>query len=160
MARKKKQVFERLEKMIPTREMASLQDLVIYQDTDGSYQLFNKYAIRKTTVAYEVTILTSDKKLYFNTLKNATAWCIFDKRDKFYETRRIEELDGKIGSLDVDIQIQQKLYRNAKTEDDLLINVAKLSESRLRKKIMIEELDGYTRDSKNWQERRFEVKPQ
>jgi hypothetical protein len=160
MARKKKQVFERLEKMIPTREMAALQDLVIYQDTDGSYQLFNKYAIRKTPVAYEVTILTSDKKLSFNSLKNATAWCIFDKRDKFYETRRIEELDGKIGSLDVDIQIQQKLYRNAKTEDDLLINVAKLSESRLRKKIMIEELEGYTTDSKHWQERRFEVKPQ
>ena len=79
MARKKKQVFERLEKMIPTREMAALQDLVIYQETDGSYQLFNKYAIRKTPVAYEVTILTSDKKLSFNSLKNATAWCIFDK---------------------------------------------------------------------------------
>ena len=161
MARKKKHMFDRLERMIPSKEMESLQDLIIFQETDGSYQLFNKYSIqKKTDNEYEVSVLTSDKRLYFNSLKNATAWCIFDKRDKFYETRRIEELDSKLGSLEVDIQIHQKLYRAAKTEDAQLIYVAKLSENRLRKKIMQEELAAYTADSKNWQERRFRVKPQ
>ena len=159
MARKK-HMFDRIERMIPSKEMASLQDLIIFQDTDGSYQLFNKYSILKKNDEYEVTVLTSDKKLHFSSLKNATAWCIFDKRDKFYETRRIQELDGKLSGLEVDIQIHQKMYREAKTEGDQLIYIAKLSEDRLRRKIMLEELAEYTTDSKHWQERRYEVKPQ
>lgn len=160
MARKKKNVFERLERMIPIKEMASLQDLVIFQDSDGSYQLFNKYTIFKTDLGYSVTTIVSDKTLLFTSLKNATAWCIFDKRDKFYESRRIEELDSKLSSIDVDIQTHQRLYQNAKTSDEQLIYVAKLTEGRLRKSIMLEELTEYTTDSKNWQERRFDVKSQ
>ena len=159
MARKKKYNFDKIEKIITGPAMASLQDLIIYQDTDGSYQLFNKYSIYKLSPAeYEVTSNTSDTKHVFNSLKNATAWCIFDKRDKFYETRRILELDNRLGGLDVDIQVHLNLYRKAKTADEQLIHIAKLKVDRIRKQMMTEELDSYTSDSKNWQYKRFDLK--
>lgn len=156
---KKKHPFDKLQKMIPAAELASLQDLVIYQESDGSYQLFNKYVIRKVSPGeYAVTTNSSDTLLRFNSLKNATAWCIFDKRNKFYETRRILELDNKLGGIEVDILIHQKLFKKSKLDEDLLINIAKLNEDRIKKQMIMEELDGYVAESKVWQERRFERK--
>lgn len=158
MAKKKIQ-FDKLQKMIPNSEMKSLQDLVIYQESDGSYQLFNRYVINKKSVSeYVVTTTFSDDPYIFNTLKNATAWCIFDKRDKFYEARRILELDNKLGGIDVDIMIHQKLFNKSKTDEDKLIYIAKLNEDRIKKQMITDELDSYVSESKIWQERRFERK--
>ena len=158
MAKKKIQ-FDKLQKMIPNSEMKSLQDLIIYQESDVSYQLFNRYVINKKTVSeYVVTTTFSDDPYTFNTLKNATAWCIFDKRDKFYEARRILELDNKLGGIDVDIMIHQKLFKKSKTDEDLLIYIAKLNEDRIKKQMIVDELDSYVSESKIWQERRFERK--
>jgi len=158
MAKKKIQ-FDKLQKMIPNSEMKSLQDLIIYQESDGSYQLFNRYVINKKSVSeYVVTTTFSDDPSMFNTLKNATAWCIFDKRDKFYEARRILELDNKLGGVDVDIMIHQKLFNKSKTDEDKLIYIAKLNEDRIKKQMIIDELDSYVSESKIWQERRFERK--
>jgi len=156
---KKKLPFDKLQKMIPNSEMNSLKDLIIYQETDGSYQLFDRYVIRKNSLSeYVVTATFTDAPYTFNTLKNATAWCIFDKRDKFYEARRILELDNKLGGIEVDILIHQKLFKKAKLDEDLLINIAKLNEDRIKKQMIMEELDGYVAESKVWQERRFERK--
>jgi hypothetical protein len=158
MAKKKFQ-FDKLQKMIPNAEMNSLRDLIIYQEADGSYQLFNRYVINKKSAAeYAVTTEFSDDTHMFNTLKNATAWCIFDKRDKFYEARRILELDNKLGGLDVDIMIHQKLFKKSKTDEDQLIFIAKLNEDRIKKQMIVDELDSYVSESKSWQERRFERK--
>lgn len=158
MAKKKIQ-FDKLQKMIPNTEMNSLRDLIIYQESDGSYQLFDRYAINKKSVTeYAVTTEFSDDTHMFNTLKNATAWCIFDKRDKFYEARRILELDNKLGGIDVDIMVHQKLFKKSKTDEDQLIFIAKLNEDRIKKQMIVDELDSYVAESKTWQERRFERK--
>jgi len=157
---KKKFTFDKLQKMIPQTELNSLQDLIIFQDESGDYNLFNKYVIRRQSKSeYVVTMILSDTLHTFNSLKNATAWCIFDKRNKFYEARRILELDNKLGGVDVDILIHQKLFKKAKTEDEQLIYIAKLNEDRIKKKLMTDELDSYTNDSKHWQSNRFERKP-
>jgi len=150
---------DKIEQVLSPRELTVLQDLVVYQEDDGSYQLFNKYIIRKTSEGFEVTSSTTDTHHVFFTLKTATAWCVFDKRDKFYETRRIVDLDLKLGSVDVDIQVHRKMFMKAKTPDDKLVYAAKLSEDKAKKKLMTEELDGYTADSKTWQNRRFDQKP-
>jgi len=159
MAKKKKNVFTKLSRMIESSETISLKNLIIFQDTDGSYQLFDKYTIQKLSQnEYQVTSVTSNICHLFNSLKNATVWCIFDKRDKFYEAQRILELDNKLGSLGVDIHIHLSMYRKAKTTEEQLIHVAKLNEDRLRKKIISEELASYTADANYWQSKRFELK--
>ena len=43
-------IDRKLDNMIATSEFAKLQDVVIFQDTDGTYNLFNKYHITKKDV--------------------------------------------------------------------------------------------------------------
>ena len=61
--------------------------------------------------------------------------------------------------MDIDIQIHQKMFKKAKSSDDQLIYLAKLTEDQIKKRMMTDELDRYTKESKSWQNRRFEQKP-
>lgn len=133
-----------------------LLDLVIFQDEDGSFSLFGKYIIeKKSTFEFVVTAPPSSLLLSFGTLRNATAWCIMDKREKLYEARRLHELDLSLSGIDVGVFQHQKMLKKAKTADEQLIYFAKLTEERLKKKKLTEELNGYVMNTKLWQTKRF-----
>jgi hypothetical protein len=76
-----------------------------------------------------------------------------------YEARRIAELDNKLVSIDVDINIHQNLFKKSKITDDKLMYLAKLNEDRIKKKNIVRELENYVSDSNLWQKRRFNRKP-
>lgn len=133
-----------------------LEDLIIFQESDGSYGLFGKYRIeKKSSFEYLVTSSPSSLNLSFGSLRNATTWCIMDKREKLYEARRIHELDLALSGIDVGMSIHQKLLKKAKNSDDQLVYFAKLGEERLKKKRIMEELNGYVSNTKAWQTKRF-----
>lgn len=149
---------KRIEKFVSQQLLENLQDIVIYQENDGSYKLFNAYSISKNSdKEYIVTGNSTGAKFYV--LKNAVSWCIFDKRNKMYEARRIAELDNKLVSIEVDINIHQNLFKKSKMTDDKLMYLAKLNEDRIKKKNIIRELENYVSDSNLWQKRRFNRKP-
>lgn len=151
-------IFDKFQKSMGNSDLVtSLQDIIIYTNADGTYCLFDQYTITKISPSeYKVSAVNSALDITFNSLKNATAWCIFDKRGKFYETRRISELDSRLGGLEIDIQVHQRLLRKASTSDDQLIYIAKITEDKLKKKLMSEELAGYTNESKAWQTKRYD----
>jgi len=149
---------KRIEKFVNKELLENLQDIVIYQEDDGSYKLFNAYSIaRNAQKEYIVTGNSTGAKFYV--LKNAVSWCIFDKRNKMYEARRIAELDNKLVSIEVDINIHQNLFKKSKITDDKLMYLAKLNEDRIKKKNIVRELENYVSDSNLWQKRRFNRKP-
>ena len=151
---------KKLEKFIKSTFLDELEDVIIFQDTDGSYQLFNSYHIAKTVKnEYIVTMTTTFTTHTFNELKNAVAWCTFDKRNMLYESNRILKLDNLLAGLDVDISLHTKIFKNTKNTDDKLIFLAKLSEDKLKKKRITDELYTYVSDSKRWQIKRFDRKP-
>jgi sulfur carrier protein ThiS len=88
-------------------------------------------------------------------LKNAVAWCTFEKRNKFYQSTRIEQLDTAIGSINVSINIHQTLIKKSKELDKKMIYIAKLNEERLRRKSMATEMNSYIVESKYWQTKKF-----
>lgn len=138
------------------KQITDLQDLVIFQDADGSYSLFSKYIITKlSSYEFVVTAPPSSMAISFGTLRNATAWCIMDKRNSLYEARRIQELDLALTGIDVGLTQHQRLLKKAKTSDDQLIYFAKLTEERLRKTRILNELNGYVANTKAWQTKRF-----
>lgn len=151
-------IFKKLTKVIGEDTMASLQDLSIYQD-DGGYHLFNQYTITKKNNMFEIVAPSVITPTLFYTLKNAVAWCIFDKRIKVSECKRILALDNRLAGIDTDILQHQHLVKTTKNTDDKLIFLAKLGEDRHKRKEMISELDGYIQESKNWQTKRFNTKP-
>ena len=151
-------IFKKLTKVIGENAMANLQDLSIYQDDEG-YHLFNQYVITKKNNAFEIFAPSVIKSTVFYTLNNAVAWCIFDKRIKVSECRRILSLDNRLAGIDTDILQHQHLVKTSKNTDDKLIFLAKLGEDRYKRREMIAELDGYIQESKNWQTKRFNAKP-
>jgi hypothetical protein len=151
---------KQLEKLMKTDFVGQLEDVIIFQNPDNSYELFNMYHINKSgTNEYIVKMHTTFTTHNFNTLKHAVAWCTFDKRNMLYQSNRILKLDNLLAGLEVDISLHTKMFKNAKNTDDRLIFLSKLSEDKLKKRQYTDELYTYINDSKTWQNRRFNTKP-
>jgi hypothetical protein len=56
--------------------------------------------------------------------------------------------------------LHTKIFKNSKNSEDKLIFLAKLNEDKLKKKTVTDELYGYINDSKQWQTKRFDRKPE
>jgi hypothetical protein len=151
---------KQLEKLMKTDFVGQLEDVIIFQNPDNSYELFNTYHINKNgNNEYVVKMHTTFTSHNFNTLKHAVAWCTFDKRNLLYQSNRILKLDSLLAGLEVDISLHTKLFKKAKNADDRLIFLSKLSEDKLKKRQITDELYTYINDSKRWQTNRFNTKP-
>jgi len=152
-------IDKKLDKMISNSEFAKLQDVVIFKDTDGTYNLFNKYHIKKKDANDIVVSLNNgdDVNSFFN-MKNAVCWCVFDKIGKYQLANRVINLDMHLSSLEVHISIHSKLFKKAKKTEDKLIYLAKLNEDKFQKKAMSDELNQYIANSYSWQQKRFDSK--
>jgi hypothetical protein len=152
-------IDRKLDKMIKTSEFAKLQDVVIFQDTNGTYSLFNKYHIKKKDVNDVVVSLNNgDDVNSFCNMKNAVCWCVLDKIGKYQLANRVIDLDMHLSSVEVHISIHSKLFKKAKKTEDKLIYLAKLNQDKLQQKAMSEELSKYIQDSYIWQQKRFSSK--
>ena len=152
-------IDRKLDNMITTSEFAKLQDVVIFQDTDGTYSLFNKYHIRKKDVNnITVSLNNGDDVNSFSNMKTAVCWCVLDKIGKYQLANRVIDLDMYLSSVEVHISIHSKLFKKAKKTEDKLIYLAKLNEDKFQKKSMSEELNKYIVNSYAWQQKRFGLK--
>lgn len=152
---------KQLEKLMKTEILGDLEDVVIFQNTDGSYELFNTYIIKKNKQnEYVVRMHTTHTICHFNSLKHAVAWCTFDKRNMLYQATRILQLDNLLAGLEVDISLHTKIFKNSKNSDDKLIFLAKLNEDKTKKRLFTDEIYRYINDSKKWQTKRFDRKPE
>lgn len=151
--------IHRLSEVIPRGYIKSLQDIAIFQDENGDYNLFNKYVIQKTDNEYTVTIEHSFNTHAFSSLKNATVWCTLDKRNKILEANNMLVLDQRLAGLDSAIVIHSALVKKAKNDEDKLIYLSKLSQERAKKRKVLSEIDHYIQDSKRWQLARMTRKP-
>jgi len=154
-----KKIDRKLDKMISNSEFAKLQDVVIFKDTDGTFNLFNKYHIKKKDINDIVVSLNNgDDVNSFFSMKNAVCWCVLDKIGKYQLADRVIDLDMHLSSVEVHISIHSRLFKKAKKTEDKLIYLAKLNQDKLQKTAMSEELSKYIQDSYNWQQKRFGLK--
>jgi len=152
-------IDRKLDNMIANSEFAKLQDVVIFQDTDGTYNLFNKYHIIKKDVNnITVSLNNGDDVNSFFSMKNAVCWCVLDKIGKYQLANRVIDLDMYLSSVEVHISIHSKLFKKAKKTEDKLIYLAKLNEDKFQKKTMSDELNQYIANSYAWQQKRFGLK--
>jgi hypothetical protein len=152
-------IDRKLDHMISTSEFAKLQDVVIFRDIDGTYNLFNKYHItKKDENNITVSLNNGDDVNSFFSMKNAVCWCVLDKIGKYQLANRVIDLDMNLSSVEVHILIHSKLFKKAKKTEDKLIYLAKLNEDKFQKKVMAEELQKYITNSIIWQQKRFSLK--
>lgn len=139
--------------MNPKDLKTKIKDLLVIRNDDGTYHLFGKYQIERMGVNNYV-VFTQEQRLDFSSLRHAVTWCVFDKNNKYKEVKRIHELDGLLGSLDVNISQHTRLAE--KYVDEMKdIYLAKLYEDKLKKKQVINELSEFINLSKHWQSKKF-----
>lgn len=147
--------IQKISSFLETQVFKNLEDIVIFKNDSGSYELFNRYLITITDNGYTVSYINGSKIKNFYNLKNAVTWCVFDKRNKFSKTKRVEDLDRMIGSAEFNMAVHKKIMSTSKDIDTKLINLAKYNEEKLRKKVMSAELVSYIQESKNYQNSQF-----
>lgn len=139
-----------------TSELASeLKEVIFTTDSSGKYYLFQKYVIIKHKTTYKVYSIKSNYKIEFVSLKNATAWCILDNAGKYTDARRIESLDLKLSSIDVDIAVHKNKIKNYKNNYNILISITKLQQDTFKRRLIISELNNYISNSKRIQDSNF-----
>ncbi len=154
-----KKVEKKLDNLILTNEFSKLQDVVIFQDVDGTYKLFNKYSLKKSSTSdVVVSLIKGDDINSFFSIKNAVCWCVLDKLGKYNLANRVIDLDMSLSSVEVHISIHLNLFKKAKKTDDKLIFLAKLNEDKFRRSSMYQELESYVGQSDYWQQHQFKLK--
>lgn len=138
---------------------SSLSNVLLLKDeSENEYFLFNRYFIKEVSRGcFEVIFLYNDEKTIFNSLKNAVCFCIFDKANKFNETKNIKQLDLSLASIEVSIGQLKKLVKKTKDTSLKLIYIAKLNEEILRKKRMKQQLLGYLLKAQHYQLTKYKV---
>ena len=128
---------------------------LIYTEDDDTYILFEQYSIKKLTDGVVLYRFRDEREFKFNRIRNATAWAILDKYNKFFEANRVKELDSKLESILVDKLIHSKLKRSSNLEERS-IHSNKFETDCLKEKRFRNELDKYIIMAKNCQQRGFE----
>ena len=139
-----------------TRELVKNEDVAIFKNPNGTYDLFNRFIIAEAqTGNFTVWIKTETDKKEFSSLKNAVSWCILINRQKPDKAKRVEQLDEMLGGVEVAISLHKHMIKRSKKMEDTLIYLAKLSEEQAKKTYMVKELLSHVNSSKYLQTQRF-----
>jgi sulfatase maturation enzyme AslB (radical SAM superfamily) len=142
------------------KELDHLKKIVIIQLDDGSYELYDKYRIqKKQDGTYLVTVYGTFTEKNFYKLKNATAWCGYDRRNYNRDAKRIHQLDQMIYSMDNEIQIHTALVKKAKVMETKLIYLSKLTEDKAKKRKFSDELSRFLTEFDRYQNKLYDRKP-
>lgn len=137
-----------------------VKDLVkisIIKNSDGSYELFDKYTIVSKNKKYTIETKHCYDTLEFYTLQNAVTWCIFTQKEKFTEANRIYNLDKVIEGVNFSIMSLKDKLDKSYDLDDITIYSCKLSQDEAKRQQLLYELSSYRSQANYWQRHHFRV---
>jgi hypothetical protein len=137
---------------------SDIQEVMMTKDISGKYYLFNKYIVVNVKSNYKVFCLRSSDRMEFTRLKNAVAWCILTNAGKYGDARRIEALDLKLSSIDVDIAVHKNRIKNSSSNFTTIVSITKLQEDNFKRRQIMYELAGHINRSKLIQDQNFRTK--
>jgi len=136
-----------------TKNPETMDVMLLPVDSD-KYILFGKYIISKVDNYYSVKNDSIEKT--FNTLKTAITWCVFKEKNKTVECRKIEELDFKLSSLEIDLTQKRKILNNMTDENFKTVYIIKIEEDNIKKSFLLKQLNRFINISKGWQSKSFD----
>lgn len=150
--------LQKIEKFFNNELLGNLDNVSIFKNNDGSYEIFNRYYILPNKEGYKITMKHLMDEKTFSSLKNAVTWCIFDSRNKINQANRIEYLDRMISGISVSISMHKKLINTSIDLENKLIYISKLSQEEVKRKQMLREITSYVNESSAWQTKKFATK--
>lgn len=155
----KKKIASKLATLFREEKISNeLKDYIVYQEIDGSYQLFEQYSIIKHKEVYVLNKLKTYTEKTFISLRNAVTWATLDKSKNYVEANRVLDLDLLLSGANENMKVHTKLIKTTKDIDQALIYITKLDEDKVKKQLILYELDGYISQTTRWQRKKFEQK--
>lgn len=148
-------MFDILNKLLSKEKISTLERQIIFQERNGSYNLFGTYIISKTDVGYIVEKKHTYTSHLFTDLKNAVTWSTLDKCGNLNGSSRVLVLDRQLAGTTQNMLVHENLYKRAKDVDQQSIFLNKLHEGRIKKQAMTTEMNGFIERCKSWQYQQF-----
>lgn len=148
-------MFKILKGIINKENIDNVSKHLIYPDKRG-YVMYDEYLVK--TLKSGDFIVEKNKTFTvkkFNSLRNAIIWVTFDKSNKIMYSKKIEELDILLGSIDTNIQIQKNLIKDNKNLESIALAHTKITEESTKKNYLLGELDYFIDLSRMLQEQHF-----
>lgn len=115
--------------------------------TDVGILVFGEYLIARIKDGYRIYTKNTFTEVEFSNVKNAFAWVIFDRAGRFKVCQRLVDLDSKISSLEVEIDIHRRTSTKSDTSKYVIL-LNKIQDESLRKQELMRELENYLETAK------------
>jgi hypothetical protein len=146
-----KQLFDSFNRLFSNENITKLKMQSIYKD-GNVLRLFEQYEILQNKYGFKVSKIGTDVNNTFSSLQYAVTWAVLDKRNLIYEQNRVRDLDIQLSGLDVVLKSGENARKKAKID---FVRHNKLTEARYKKTLMLEEMQKYVAQTKNWQIKKF-----
>ena len=152
---KSDQEFERLFR----QEFRDVMPNTLWQNNDGSYQVFGHYRIQTERPGYRVFCSATDVGVFSST-RTALSWCIADKNKSYNTARELLTVDTKLTALTQDINARAAVGDRSKSPALRETILTKLETKIIRKKLLENQLTKCVTWAKYIQQRGFEDETQ
>lgn len=149
-----KKAYELCKKIFNKSAINNLADKIII-DTDYGYELYAKYAIKKTNHGYDVEKYNTHVVKNFYHIKTAFIWAILDKKNLITDSITICDLDRQLMGLDTNLEIYKNLVSKSKNYEAKMVYYSKLTEDKLKRRIVVESIESYNNQAKMYQNSLF-----
>jgi hypothetical protein len=152
---KSDQEFERLFR----QEFRDVMPNTLWQNEDGSYQVFGHYCIQPERPGYRVFCSATDIGVFSST-RTALSWCIADKNKSYNTARELLTVDTKLTALTHDINARASVGDRSKNPALRETILTKLETKIIRKKLLENQLTKCVNWAKYCQQRGFDNETQ
>lgn len=147
-------MYNLLKRLLSKEELSGLSGIVVIEDGDG-YVLFNEYHIRNNGDSYTLTNFDTYLKKEFYSLRNAVIWATLDKRQRVRQAAHVLNLDRMLSGATANAELHKHLSEKTKDFDKRTLYQAKLQEDKTKKKWIVQQLNDYAKEVKQWQFKQF-----
>lgn len=143
-------------KLFDSELHSSLKDVLVTCNNRGQYTLFNRYLVSPTNDGLYIAIDSVTKeKLEFSALKNAITWCTLHNSKQWFDARRLQTLDLKLSSLNMDIAVHRRILKQTNEHGAKIICLTKLQEDSYKRRQTVAEINSLINSSKRIQDTNF-----
>ena len=136
------------------KEFPNITTNLIFQNSDGEYEVFGRYVIKKEINNYRVYSSATDIGIFSST-KTALSWCIAIKYSQYNLARDILALDNKLRLLSSDISARANIADRSKKLLFREVVEAKLESKIINKKQVEQQLNKCVNYAKYYQQKGF-----
>jgi hypothetical protein len=152
---KPEQEFDRMFR----QEFRDTMPNVIWQNENGTYQVFGNYTIQPGRTGYQVFCSATEIGTFSST-RSALSWCIADKNKSYNTAREILLTDNKLAALSHDINARAAVGDRSKNPELRETILTKLESKIIQKKLLENRLTKCVNWAKYIQQRGFDNETQ